>query len=200
MAEPFRVALIGGSSHVGKSTTALALATRLGWPCASTDSMARHPGRPWSTATFALPDHVVAHYRALSPDELTDAQLAHYRNMWPLVARRVEAALADGAEPLVLEGSGVMPEPVASMGLAGVRAVWLTAPPELIEARIRRESGFDDADIEARALIAKFVRRSQLYDAEVIGQARRLGLPLVEVIADTTREAALEACLAALRA
>lgn len=200
MAEPFRVALIGGTSHVGKSTTAQALAARLGWPCVSTDKMARHPGRPWSTPAFTLPDHVVAHYRALSPDELTEAQLAHYRNMWPLVAERIEAAVADGAEALVLEGSGVMPEPVALLGLAGVRAVWLTALPGLIEMRIRRESGFDDADIKTRALIAKFVRRSQLYDARVIGEVKRLGLPLVDITAALTREQVLEACLAALGA
>jgi 2-phosphoglycerate kinase len=199
VAEAFRVALIGGTSHVGKSTTAQALAARVGWSCLSTDRLARHPGRPWSTATFTLPDHVVEHYRSLTPEALTEAQLAHYRNMWPLVLERIEAHAADGAEPLVLEGSGVLPGPVAAFGLPGVRAVWLTAAPELIEARARRESGFDAASPASQAVIAKFIRRSQLYDVAVTAEVRRLGLPLVEVTAAMSEDAVLEACLAGLR-
>ncbi|MEK1850498.1 MAG: hypothetical protein AAAC48_01095 [Phyllobacterium sp.] len=42
-----RVILIGGSSNVGKSTVADALAEKLGRCCVSTDSLAKHPGRPW---------------------------------------------------------------------------------------------------------------------------------------------------------
>jgi 2-phosphoglycerate kinase len=199
LSEPFRVALIGGTSHVGKSTTAQALAAQLGWACVSTDRMARHPGRPWSTATFTLPDHVVQHFRTLTPKALAEAQLAHYRDMWPLVLERIEAHAAKGAEPLVLEGSGVTPGPVAALGLPGVRAVWLTAAPALIEARVRRESAFDAAPPEAQALIAKFTRRSQLYDAAVIGEVRRLGLPLVEVTDALSVDEVLEACLVGLR-
>ena len=41
-----RVLLIGGPSHTGKSTLAETLAAELGWNHVSTDSMARHPGRP----------------------------------------------------------------------------------------------------------------------------------------------------------
>jgi 2-phosphoglycerate kinase len=42
-----RVILIGGSSHVGKSTLGQSLAAKLGWSYCSTDKLARHPGRPW---------------------------------------------------------------------------------------------------------------------------------------------------------
>ena len=200
MRQAFRVALIGGTSHVGKSTTALALAGRLGWACVSTDRMARHPGRPWSTAAFALPDHVVEHYRRLTPEELTEAQLAHYRSMWPLVLERISAHLGDAAEPLVLEGSGVLPGPVSQLGLAGVRAVWLTASPELIEARVRRESAFDAAPAAAQAMIDKFIGRSQLYDAAMMAAVRRLGLPCVEVTEGAGVDELVGACLSVLRA
>lgn len=40
-----RVILIGGSSHVGKSTLAQYQAAKLGWNYRSTDKLARHPGR-----------------------------------------------------------------------------------------------------------------------------------------------------------
>lgn len=200
MAETFRVALIGGASHVGKSTTAAALAARLGWSCVSTDKMGRHPGRPWSTSSFILPDHVVAHYQALTPAELTAAQLAFDREVrWPVVRARIETHAADRAEPLVIEGSGLLPAPVAALDLAGVRAVWFTAAPLLIEARVRRESGYEAAAPEAREIIDKFIRRSQLCDAAVIGEVRRLGLPVVEVTAAMDEDQVLAACLAALR-
>ncbi|MEL7245323.1 MAG: 2-phosphoglycerate kinase, partial [Cyanobacteria bacterium J06573_2] len=42
-----RIILIGGSSHVGKSTLAQSLANKLNWNYISTDKLARHPGRPW---------------------------------------------------------------------------------------------------------------------------------------------------------
>ena len=198
LTEPFRVALIGGTSHVGKSTTAQALAARLGWTHVSTDRLARHPGRPWSAAS-ALPPHVIEHYRTLAPAALAEAQLAHYRNMWPLVVERVEAASAEGGEPLVLEGSGVLPGHVAALGLPKVRAVWLTAAPTLIEARVRLESGFDARTPDEQAMIAKFIGRSQQYDAEVMGEVRALGLPFVEVSEAMGSEMVLEAALAALR-
>lgn len=39
--------LIAGTSHVGKSTLAGLLSERLRCEAISTDSLARHPGRPW---------------------------------------------------------------------------------------------------------------------------------------------------------
>jgi len=142
---------------------------------------------------------VVEHYRTLTPEALTDAQLAHYRNMWPLVIERIEAALTEDGEPLVLEGSGVLPGRVAALGRPDVRAVWLTAAPGLIEARVRRESNFGGQAPDVQAMIAKFIGRSQLYDAEVIGEVRALGLPLVEVTEAMLPEKVMEAALAALR-
>ena len=66
-----RVLLIGGSSHVGKSTLGESLATKLGWSYHSTDKLARHPGRPWvGTNGKAIPEHVVQHYKTLSVEAL----------------------------------------------------------------------------------------------------------------------------------
>lgn len=56
-----RILLIGGSSHVGKSTVAQSLASHLGWNYRSTDKLARHPGRPWQAKPKKVPNHVAAH-------------------------------------------------------------------------------------------------------------------------------------------
>ncbi len=50
-----RVILIGGSSNVGKSILAQSLALKLGWSHISTDSLARHPGRPWKAEPKTVP-------------------------------------------------------------------------------------------------------------------------------------------------
>jgi hypothetical protein len=49
-----RVVLIGGTSNVGKSTLAQAVAERLGFEYLSTDGLARHPGRPWPPSSPRL--------------------------------------------------------------------------------------------------------------------------------------------------
>ncbi len=88
--------LIGGSSHVGKTTVAKSLATRLGWTHISTDSLARHPGRPWRPAPRKVPDHVAQHYLTLSVDELIQDVLHHYKtNVWPKVESIITSQIND---------------------------------------------------------------------------------------------------------
>jgi 2-phosphoglycerate kinase len=196
-----RVALIGGTSHAGKSTTARAAAARLGWETISTDKLARHPGRPWPTPTWVVPDHVAEHYRTLATEELIDSVLAHYRGMWPMVRELIETRAADaGAPPLVLEGSALWPQLVAELDLPAVRAVWLTAADALFDDRIRRESRFGEAEPAARQLIESFASRTRLYNATLLAQVRRFGLPLVEVTAAMSPDEVASAVLAALGA
>ncbi|MEJ0066228.1 MAG: hypothetical protein WDM85_13100 [Caulobacteraceae bacterium] len=199
MSEAFRVALIGGTSHAGKSTTARAVAARLGGEAVSTDSLARHPGRPWPTPTWVVPDHVAEHYRTLTPDALLADVLAHYGRMWPMVRERIGARAADEtAPPLVLEGSALWPQFVAGLDLPGVRAVWLTADDAVFDARIRRESRLDEANPASRRLIESFAARTRLYNTTMLAQVRELGLPLVEVTAAMSPDEVVGAVLVAL--
>jgi 2-phosphoglycerate kinase len=199
LSDAFRVALIGGASHAGKSTTARALAARLGGEALSTDKLARHPGRPWPTPTWVVPDHVAEHYRTLTPDALIASVLAHYGRMWPMVRELIEARAADErAAPLVLEGSALWPALVAELDLPTVRAVWLTSDDVLFDARIRRESGHAEAEPAGRQLIERFAARTRLYNAQMLAQVRRLGLPLVEVTASMSEDEVTDAVLAAL--
>ena len=201
MSDPLKVALIGGTSHVGKSTTAQALAARLGGEARSTDKMARHPGRPWPTPTWVVPEHVAEHYRTLTPDALLADVLAHYGRMWPMVRELIETRAADASAPtLVLEGSALWPEFVADLDSPGVRAVWLSADNASLDARIRRESRYETADAAGRQLIESFAARTRLYNETMLTHVRRLGLPLVEVTAAMAPEEIADAVLAALGA
>lgn len=197
-APPCPIALIGGSSHLGKSTTAAIVAARLGGEARSTDHLARHPGRPWPAGGVPVRPHVAQHYSTLPLDELIASVLAHYRQtVWPLV----QALLAErdaAAPPLVLEGSALLPDLVAALGAPTVRAVWLVAEPGLIKARIRRESRYATADTAGRALIDAFLARSLRFDALVRDEARRLGLHVLEIGADTSEDAAATAVMRVL--
>jgi len=194
-----RVALIGGTSNVGKSTTAAALAARLGWDCRSTDKLARHPGRPWMFAPAPVPDHVAEHYLTLTPDELIASVLAHYRNMRPMLRELIAAHATDPARsPLVLEGSALWPEFVAELDIPGVRAVWLTADHALIEARIRRDSDIGSLPPRERRTTENFMVRTRLYDDAMMAAVQRLGLPFIRVTDGAGVGDVVDACLRVL--
>ncbi len=182
MLEPdLRCLLIGGTSNIGKSTLARAFADTLGWPLVSTDSLGRHPGRPWPAGGRGVPDHVVEHYLGKEPDTLVEENLAHYRAMWPLIERLVRAHAEARMGRLVLEGSGIWPDEVAALAAPHVAAIWLTGSDELIAERIRAESGHADADSKGRALIDRFVARSIGYNARMVARLTALGLPFLTI-------------------
>ena len=176
-----RVILIGGASHTGKSTLAQVLQRTLGWDCIATDSLARHPGRPWKTMQKPVPPHVANHYLSLSVDELLADVLRHYRNLWPDVCAIIRSYTSDSADGLILEGSALWPEPVATLDLEGIRAVWLTASDSFLQQRIHTTSQFDEATDQERALIEQFLRRTLLYNQCMMEEIHRLGLLSINV-------------------
>jgi hypothetical protein len=176
-----RCILIGGTSHVGKSTLAEACGAELGWPVISTDRLGRHPGRPWPVGDRAVPLHVAQHYTKLTDGELLEANLEHYRNMWPLIATLVGAHAAAPLGRLMIEGSGCWPDEVLTLSLTGVAAIWLLATDEFIARRIRRESRYEKADEAARWLVERFIVRSQLYSRRLLDRLEALGLPSIRV-------------------
>lgn len=173
-----RVFLIGGSSHVGKSTLAQSLADELGWNYLSKDRLGRHPGRPWQVPPLQVPPHVVEHYQTLSVDELIADVLRHYRdNIWPLVENIVTTRATDlSTERLVLEGSALLPERIAALPYKNVAAVWLTASRELLAQRMYAESQYAAKSPPEKALIDKFLQRTWKYNDLMLEDVKRLGL------------------------
>ncbi len=200
-----RVILIGGSSNVGKSTVAQALAEKLGWRCVSTDSLAKHPGRPWRQTAAKIPDHVAEHYLSLKVNELVESIILHHRKMSPLVAELIRATAKDaGLGKLVLEGSALWPFITTGHRLKEVGAVWLTASPETLRTRIYEASGFPTANEKSRAMISRFLERTLLFDQRTAQLVREHGCRVVNVDEYKTTEALVgniidEANSAALR-
>ncbi len=173
-----RVILIGGPSNVGKSTLARSLASTLGWPSTSTDTLGRHPGRPWGHVR----PHVAEHYLSLSPDELFEAVLRHYASIWPNIQSLITTHACDpSAECLVLEGSALWPESVATVRLDAVGALWLTASDGFLRERIYKASRFERASLREQTMIDKFLGRVHRYNQRMMQALPRLGLPWINV-------------------
>ena len=178
-----RVILIGGTSHVGKSTVSEALAAALGWEHLSTDSLARHPGRPWKPASEKVPAHVAEHYLNLSVDELVEDVLRHYRvNVWPLVKAIVGSHINDASKiGLVLEGSALWPDFMVGLDYDKVAALWLTASDEVIAKRVRDGSLYGSKSLREREMIDKFLQRTLAYNVRMVDAVRRNGFVLMDV-------------------
>ncbi len=195
-----RVILIGGSSHTGKSTLAEALATRLGWRHVSTDRLARHPGRPWKTKPETVPEHVAEHYLSLPVDELIVDVLRHYRSMWPDINALVTTHAMDlSTDRLILEGSALWPESVASLDLDSVAAIWLTAGNDLFQARIYHASHLEEGTVREKLMIQRFLERTQLYNEQMMAAVNRLGLVSINVEATSSLDELSDMCLELLR-
>ena len=194
-----RVILIGGSSHVGKSTLSRSLADKLGWHLISTDKMARHPGRPWRSARERLPDHVAEHYVTLSVGELITDVLHHYRvNVWPKVETLIRSATREASsDRVILQGSALWPELVATLSFDGLAALWLTASDDVFRTRIRGESLYHSRSAIERLMVDKFLDRTLAYNERMIDAINRHGFRRVDVLQSGVAELA-DRCLAAL--
>ena len=192
-----RVILIGGTSHVGKSTLARAIASKLDWGLTSTDSLARHPGRPWKTEIRSVPQPVADHYLSLSVDELIADVLSHYRGMWAGIGELVRTHATDpAAGRMIFEGSALWPESVPALSdLTNVATFWLTADSELLESRIIAESRYDEGTATEKALIEKFIERSVRYDDLMMDAVNRLGLVSIDVGMSSSVDELMEQCL-----
>ena len=194
-----KAVLIGGTSHVGKSTVSESLAAALGWEHVSTDSLARHPGRPWKPAPEKVPDHVAEHYLGLSVEELVDDVLCHYRvNVWPKVAGIVASYTNDTASTgIVLEGSALWPELAARLDCDKVGAIWLKASEGVLRQRIHEGSRYGSKSRREREMIDKFLQRTVAYNLRMVDAAGKHGLVLVDVLESDATELT-ERCLSAL--
>jgi hypothetical protein len=147
-----------------------------------------------------VPERVAAHYLSLSVDELMEDVLRHYRlNVWPLVESIVQAHVDDpGAGRLVVEGSALWPESVATLDCCGVVAIWLTAGQSLFRRRIHTASDYTTRSPREKAMVDKFLDRTLRYNEQMMTAVRRLGLSSMRVEDGVAANEMVDRCLAAI--
>lgn len=170
--------LIGGTSHMGKSTLAAHLATITSAKTLATDHLARHPGRPWKDSPELIPPHVKDHYQLLEIDELIEDVLAHYRRLWPQI---LASTTASETQHQIIEGSAIWPDWIAPHLGENVQAIWLVGEPRLIKERIYQNSKYSEKSSAEQFLIDKFCQRSINFNAKLKTQLEKWALPCINI-------------------
>ncbi|WP_174020047.1 hypothetical protein G6L89_003300 [Agrobacterium fabrum] len=168
--------LIAGTSHVGKSTLAGLLSTRLGWQAISTDSLARHPGRPWP----GIPAPVEEYYTALSAETIHWFLKVHHQNIWPLIRPMIDSSSHTG-NPAIFEGAALRPEFISPLLGSTVAGLLLHAGNDFLLERMRSHARYEDATAGQRHIMDAFIDRSLRENTEMLASAREHHLPIVDV-------------------
>ena len=171
------IVLIGGTSHTGKSTLATFLAQKSGLKNISTDTLARHPGRPWKERPEEIPLHVQEHYFNLSVNELIADVVKHYEKIWPIV----QSVIEKNANGLILEGSALLPKLIEKISSKKITAIWVTANNAFLKDRIYKSSNYFKKSTREKYLIDKFVERTIAFNDLILKEAKSFKFPVVEV-------------------
>ena len=176
------------------------MAERLGCSYLSTDSLARHPGRPWRTSTkHKIPEHVVEHYSKLAVEELFEDVLRHYRRVWETVEEIIALYINQPAyECLIIEGSALWPEFVAAQNYQHIESIWLTAGNDQFQDRIYRESNYEQVPSAEKYLIDKFLKRTQYFNQKMKVEIHQRNMKCVEVSFEDMPKEVANTCLAML--
>ncbi|MQB08805.1 MULTISPECIES: hypothetical protein [Agrobacterium] len=184
---PLSTILIAGTSHVGKSTLAGLLSKKLGCEAISTDSLARHPGRPWP----GIPAPVEEYYAELSADTIHWFLKVHHQNIWPLIRSMIDSSSNTG-NPAIFEGAALRPELISPLLSNTVAGVFLHAGNDFLLKRMRSHARYDEATASQRRIIDAFIERSLRENTEMLASAQQHHVPVVDV----TKPQALETLVA----
>lgn len=188
---PLSTILIAGTSHVGKSTLAGLLSERLGCEAISTDSLARHPGRPWP----GIPTPVEEYYTQLSADTIHWFLKVHHQNIWPLIRSLIDNSCNTG-NPAIFEGAALRPELISPLLGSAITGVFLHAGNDFLLERMRSHARYDDATASQRLIMDAFIERSLRENTEMLASAQQHNVQVVDV----TKPQALETLVADLAA
>ena len=168
--------LISGTSHVGKSTLAGLLSQKLHCEALSTDSLARHPGRPWP----GIPAPVEEYYAQLSAETIHWFLKVHHQNIWPLVRGLIDSKTGTG-DTVIFEGAALRPEFIAPLLGGTVSGVFLHAENDFLSDRMRAHAGYDDATAGQRRIMDAFIERSLRENTEMLASARQHHMPIIDI-------------------
>ncbi|TFG70662.1 MAG: hypothetical protein E4H27_05720 [Anaerolineales bacterium] len=107
------------------------------------------------------------HYLTLAVDELIENALRHYKvNVWPIIVSLVTTCATDpSADCIILEGSALWPESVATLDLSNIAALWLMAGDDFFRQRIYAASAYHTLPPRICMLVDKFLQRAMDHSA-----------------------------------
>lgn len=187
MAAKLRNLFLLGTSHVGKSTCALALGAAAGMAVVSTDELGRHPGRPWT----GVPEEVEEFYQYLSDDTIHWFLRVHHENMRPVI-QNCTTEMRQANRAFVLEGSALRPEYLSAWDISDALSICLYADNDLLRQRIETESNRAAQGKPMKIAIDRFIERSLRENEALAEAANRNGVTLFDVTHVTSAKSLVE--------
>jgi 2-phosphoglycerate kinase len=198
-----KVILVGGAPMSGKTSLAVKLAAKLEYTCCSTDDLAQavrgvtnpttHPG------FYVMGDEDYREYyinRSLE-QLILDTQYQH-QSTWPAIEAVIRNHATWGT-PIIIEGWGLLPEPLAKLNLPAVQSLFLLATEIVLEKRIRDEKDFHREASDEEKLIHQFLARSCWFNRYLQQTAAKWNLPILEQTETTTLDEIEQQALAVLQ-
>jgi hypothetical protein len=107
-------------------------------------------------------------------------------------------ARATDTGQLILEGSGVLPHRVAALRTPNTAAVWLTASADVLKDRIYSASRFDERAAEEKAMVEKFLGRTERYGELILSAVSSLGFASIDTSAAPSTAELIKQCFQAI--
>lgn len=187
MAAKLRNLFLLGTSHVGKSTCALALGAAAGMAVMSTDKLGRHPGRPWT----GVPEEVEEFYQNLSDDTIHWFLRAHHENMRSVIQNCI-TEMHQTSRAFILEGSALRPEYLSAWNIGDALSICLYANDDHLRRRIEAESNRAAHGKPMQIAIDRFIERSLRENEALAEAADRNGVTLFNVTHVTSAKSLVE--------
>ena len=170
--------LLLGTSHVGKSTCAKAIGDKYGLKVVSTDSLGRHPGRPWT----GVPSEVLEFYSNMSDDAIYWFLRVHHQNMRAVI----DAVLKAQKDPFILEGAALRPENLVQSEQSKFVPVCLYVADNVLKERILANAMNAPKDVTLAT--HRFLERSLRENSALEQSARQHGITCLDVTGMTLSE------------
>ena len=178
-----KVILIGGPPCAGKTTLGRNLAIKLGWTLLSIDDLCvavKEVTTPESHPGLHLMEkgRHIEYFTNTDTQKLIQDAIDQQAAIWPSL-KRVIGNHATFGSPIVIDGSMLNQEMVASLEYNNVKAFWLYVSEEILIQREKLNTEFFGKSSDPEKMFNNFMARSFWYNNQVVEDARKYGSQII---------------------
>lgn len=165
-----KVILIGGSPMTGKSTVAIALASKLNRACISTDDI----GEVLHTVTDINPmkgQYYTDYYSNTDKEKLIEDIKMYHAQIKPAIKRLVDIHSSWGT-PVIIEGWAIYPDILDCLNIETVKSVWLIANESLLAKRLEDNTSFYKDASNPKKMLENYLYRSLWHNEFLLEQCK----------------------------
>jgi len=180
------VILIGGSPMSGKTTVASKIASKLGYPCISTDDLWIVANELTTKETHPQLHYMnklkfMEYYLSKEKEELfTDINNCH-KALWPAIKAVIEAHIKWNGSA-VIEGYALYPKEIAKMRDDNIKPLWLICENDVFSKRYDdHREGFMEGCEDPVKMKDNYVGRSNLHNKLIFKGVEKYDFPKISI-------------------